>query len=42
MKEFERNVVDKAAQEKMIREDQKAMTEWEKKKKVIINFETKC
>jgi len=34
MKEFERNVVDKAAQEKMIREDQKAMTEWEKKEEV--------
>lgn len=43
IRDFERNVVDKAAQERIIKEDQRAMTEWEKKKKLAweTNFSNK-
>jgi len=33
-REFEKNVIDKAAQEKLMREDQRASSQWEQKKKL--------
>jgi len=33
-REFEKNVIDKAAQEKLFKEDQRASSQWEQKKRV--------